>query len=85
MAAIMTTPITTTHLNALHTVGYYGRIDAKRRERTTKVHVHRKGHGPICGTTLHPDMRYQWCSHTTLSYIECQRCLAMVHKEMANG
>lgn len=55
-------------------VGYYARRD-KGRHIATKVHVHRAGRGPICGARLHPEMAYQWCSHSTTAYVECRSCL----------
>lgn len=55
-------------------VGWYGFRDDER-SRSTLVHVHVAGEGPLCGARLSPRMEFQWCSNTNTQYVECMRCL----------
>jgi hypothetical protein len=54
-------------------VGWYGRPTGRSAD-TTMVHIHRSGHGPVCGARIHPDAEYQWCSWDNLTYVECESC-----------
>lgn len=40
---------------------------------------------PICGTRLHPEAVFQWCSAGLMmpQYIECEKCLAAARVELA--
>jgi hypothetical protein len=66
----------------LISVGYYGGHDEHGRQRTTLVHAHITGTGPLCGARIASYMRYHWCSWTARSssqlYLECKRCQAAV-------
>jgi hypothetical protein len=61
-------------------IGWYG-IPGGPSYRSTPVHVHARGHGPICGAKLSSKMQYQWCSHgVQREYIECGNCLRRVER-----
>jgi hypothetical protein len=60
-----------------YSVGWYG-VPGGRTG--TKVHVHRHGEGPICGSRLAPGSIYQWCARDAVEYVECGRCLAALRR-----
>lgn len=66
-------------------VGYYGRIAQPNRIVASKVHVHRRGNGPICGAHLHPEMYFHWCSYSDVGYVDCQRCKQALGKAGLNA
>jgi len=51
--------------------------------RTSLVHVvdATKRNEPICGTTLGPEMEFQWCANRIyLEYITCEHCRRIAHR-----
>lgn len=69
--------ITTARLRPGLSVGWYG-VPGAHGRHSTKVHVHERGRGPICGARLRADQEYQWCSWSAVEYVECGTCKRMI-------